>query len=548
MEAGPEANTTLALTCILVVVLVFAFKLRPPPPQIHPFLLGRQSRASLTRFEDESPVYTNPSEPSTGYLRPDKAVKTLEDVLEGSLTCLEGGKRGSWVKGGEKITELVKAIRAGLLSKLGNGPGKVVVAVEDPTDALLVTLALATSSHKPVVIAPGSQIPDEKDITGIVHSATKFISARGVSANPDAVLIVLGEEDDNETADDVLATGKAVLSGETTQESSKAEPSHLALTLISEGISLDFSHVSLTAALVSWLSLFPHSPLPTKPTIKDTIYTFHHPSTPYGLGLALLAISTSASLYYPELSNEPTSEEIESIFAARTAPPATLIFAPSSTLATPLYTTTLQKMIGDSSFIIRQARNGKLRLLREGSVSKSTIWDKILFKGLRKDLGLHMLRGVFFSGPLEQGKLETFRCTFGTPAVSTLSHPFLLAPLSFGHMYDYQRLPPPGLGRLTGKEKAHVGSPAVGIELKLRGSEEDISKSRIKGEIFVRSPVLPRPETLPTSLLHFDEILPTLPPAPGAKAEEAKIVSQWLRTGLKAEISTEGVLWLSADQ
>jgi len=140
-------------------------------------------------------------------------------------------------------------------------------------------------------------------------------------------------------------------------------------------------------------------------------------------------------------------------------------------------------MIGDSAFIIKQARNGKLRLLREGSVSKSTIWDTILFKGLRKELGLHMLRGVFFSGSLEQGKLETFRCAFGTPAVSTMSHPFLLAPLSHGHFYDYQRLPPPGVFRLTGKEKAHVGPPSAGVELKLRGSEEEIAKGRIRGEV-----------------------------------------------------------------
>jgi hypothetical protein len=181
---------------------------------------------------------------------------------------LEGGQRGSWVKGGEKITELVKIIRAGLLSKFGKGSGKVVVAIEDPTgsyqfsfsdlsrcadpalfrlDALLVTLALATSSYKPIVIAPGSSIPDESDIVGIVHSITKFVSARGVSANPDAVVILLGDESD--VADDIFATGKAIVSGggggpEEVGKSSPSEPSDLALTVISEGISLDFSQVA----------------------------------------------------------------------------------------------------------------------------------------------------------------------------------------------------------------------------------------------------------------------------------------------------------------
>lgn len=229
--------------------------------------------------------------------------------------------------------------------------------------------------------------------------------------------------------------------------------------------------------------MFPVSPLPMKPTIKDTIYSFHHPSTPYGFGLALLGISTSASLSFPPLSNEPTPEEVESLFKNRTSPPATLIFSPSSTLATPLYTLILSKMLGDSGVIIKQARNGKLRLLREGNVSKKTIWDTILFKGIRQELGVHMLRGVFFAGPLEQGKLETFRCAFGTPAVSTLSYPFLLAPLSHGHFYDYQRLPPPGVVRLTGKEKGHVGAPSAGVEVKVRGSESDMESGRLRGEV-----------------------------------------------------------------
>lgn len=231
--------------------------------------------------------------------------------------------------------------------------------------------------------------------------------------------------------------------------------------------------------------MFPASPLQTKPTIKDTIYSFHHPSTPYGFGLALLGISTSASLSLPPLSDEPTSEEVEALFKNRTSPPATLVFSPSTTLATPLYTLVLSKMLGDSGIIIKQARNGKLRLLRQGSVSKKTIWDTILFKGIRQELGVHMLRGVYFAGPLEQGKLETFRCAFGTPAVSTLSHPFLLAPLSHGHFYDYQRLPPPGVVRLSGKEKGHVGAPSAGVEVKVRGREVDMESGRLRGEVSV---------------------------------------------------------------
>ncbi|GAA5933013.1 uncharacterized protein JCM15063_002270 [Sporobolomyces koalae] len=543
MEVGPEANTTFALACVLVVVLVVAYKARPPPPQIHPFLLGRQSHSASTRFEHESPVYTTSQQPTSSFLRPDKSVRTLDDILKGSLTCLEGQNRGSWVQGGEKLIDLVHALRAGLVSKFGTTPRKVVVALEDPTDALLVILALATSVHTPVVIAPGSAIPEDSDITGIVHSVTRLVSASGFSTHADAVIVSIGGEDAQEVASDILATGR-VLSGESIETRIAAEPADLALTFISEGTTLDISHVCLTASLVSWLSLFPASPTPSKPTIKDTIYTFHHPSTPHGFGLALLAISTSASLSFPPLSDEPSSDEVETILTSRSAPPATLIFSPSKTFATPLYKVALEKMIGDSGFIIKLARNGKLRLLREGSVSKKTLWDSILFKGLRKDLGVHMLRGMFFDGPLEQGKLETFRCAFGIPAVSTLSHACLLSPLSHGNLYDYQRLPPPGVVRLTGKEKAHVGPPATGIELKLRGNEDEISTGRVRGELYIRSPVLPRPESLPLDLLHTDVTHATLPPIPGTKSDSAPI-SQWLKTGVQAEMATEGVLWIS---
>ena len=137
-QHDPAHNTTLALACIIVLVLVFKWKLRPPPPQLHPFLLGRQSIPSLTRLQDESPIYTNPNKVTTSFLRPEKKIRNLKNVLEGSLTCLEGGQRGSWVKGGEKVTDLVNHLRAGLVTKLGKGStGKVIVSIQDPTGSFL---------------------------------------------------------------------------------------------------------------------------------------------------------------------------------------------------------------------------------------------------------------------------------------------------------------------------------------------------------------------------------------------------------------------------
>lgn len=63
-------------------------------------------------------------------------------------------------------------------------------------------------------------------------------------------------------------------------------------------------------------------------------------------------------------------------------------------------------------------------------------------------------------------------------------------------------------------------------------------------QILVRTPVLPAPTSLPSSLRITDETLPQLPPYPGQAASTTSAGQKWLRTGVSAEMSTEGTLWL----
>jgi hypothetical protein len=129
-------TTSIILGSLVVILLAIGISLRPPPPQAHPFLLGRQSTIARTRLPSESPVYTSSATGGVrAPLRPEKRVRTVKDILELSQTCLEGGERGTWIKGGEKLVEVVQGLRAGLLSTLGNAPGLVAVLVEDPTGA-----------------------------------------------------------------------------------------------------------------------------------------------------------------------------------------------------------------------------------------------------------------------------------------------------------------------------------------------------------------------------------------------------------------------------
>lgn len=210
--------------------------------------------------------------------------------------------------------------------------------------------------------------------------------------------------------------------------------------------------------------------------------SFHHPSTPYGFGLALFSIFTSAALSLPTLPEEASHNDLLQVLASKSAPAPSLLFGPESVIAQPLHRLLLTQMLGDSAFIIRTARNGKIRLLREGVVSSTTWWDKILFVGVRQESHTHKLRAMFIEGPIEQSRSEMFRSIVGIPCVSTMSHAFLLAPVSAGMMWDMQSLPHPdpeaerdGLG--------HVGPPVAGVEIKVRGDEDLIQKGTIKGEV-----------------------------------------------------------------
>lgn len=152
-------------------------------------------------------------------------------------------------------------------------------------------------------------------------------------------------------------------------------------------------------------------------------------------------------------------------------------------------------MMGDAPGIIRHARDGKLRLLRKGILTTDTFWDSILFGGIRKDANLSKLKGLFLSGPMEQNKSDFFRIATSCSVVSTLEHNLLLTPLSAGNMWDFQRLPPPSKLTIDGSEFGHVGAPSVGLELKLRGDEVEISNGRMYGEVGQ------------TFLLFFDDVL-----------------------------------------
>ena len=116
------------------------------------------------------------------------------------------------------------------------------------TDALLITLALALTPHKPLVVAPGSSLPATTPVTAIIQSSTLFLAAKKLSATPDAKWISLGGAGETSAeAEELLAAGKALLADAPAVP--EAQPSDVALTIISEGIPLSITHLVCATCL-----------------------------------------------------------------------------------------------------------------------------------------------------------------------------------------------------------------------------------------------------------------------------------------------------------
>lgn len=63
-------------------------------------------------------------------------------------------------------------------------------------------------------------------------------------------------------------------------------------------------------------------------------------------------------------------------------------------------------------------------------------------------------------------------------------------------------------------------------------------------QLYIRSPMLPRVDTLPASVIATEASLPALPAYPGTPEGAEGGGAKWLKSGLKVEVGTEGALWV----
>jgi hypothetical protein len=126
-------DNSLALIVVIVALLGWKWLTRLPFPQLNPFLLGRQSITSATRLINESPIYISASSGGINSpLRPNKGIRTLDDILKDSNSILHSNHPLTSIKSGDKINVLVKQFRLGLLNHFsGSKDGLIAILIQD---------------------------------------------------------------------------------------------------------------------------------------------------------------------------------------------------------------------------------------------------------------------------------------------------------------------------------------------------------------------------------------------------------------------------------
>lgn len=108
-------------------------------------------------------------------------------------------------------------------------------------DALLVTLALAMSPYKPVVLGPGTDTPDSlpaDDLVATISSPERLTDAHSSQA---ALAIILGPSAEDE-ARELLESGKVLHAEGKDGAAAAGEPSDVVISIVSDGQTLQFTN------------------------------------------------------------------------------------------------------------------------------------------------------------------------------------------------------------------------------------------------------------------------------------------------------------------
>ncbi|CAE6471453.1 unnamed protein product [Rhizoctonia solani] len=249
---------------------------------------------------------------------------------------------------------------------------------------------------------------------------------------------------------------------------------------------VQFTHQNMTAAVVSNRALFSVS---TPLSGSDRILSSFSMNTPFGMGVAFQALWEGASFSVKPnigLFKTESDKAEDSVFAAIAASRPTILYVQPSELDS-LSSSVLATAKG--SFLYTLAWKRKMGALLEGSLSRTTPWDRVVFEDARVKWSLSDLRSVVTAGEPSDPSTQAI-CSIATsvPIARAHIHPLSASPILASHPLDLQRHFPATGGSRMSKDPLHVGPPAPSVEVKLVGvSENEIDAGNDpRGELLIR--------------------------------------------------------------
>ncbi|KAG6821173.1 hypothetical protein H0H93_005393 [Arthromyces matolae] len=487
------------LTILLGLIAATTFLLNNlyrPQPLVHPILLGRQSDVGRVRHPTESAVYRNYGTGLMGRfpVRPHKDVHLLNDMVRSENEAA----RTLWTTRltNHTLQDRVASFGTGLIRLAGLKPrqSQVLVLLNDGLEFIISDLALASHS-----------------ILSHTLSSSKLLSFVLESFSPDAIIthtnllpqiLELLYEGDRTVSHTIIVVGEttpkdlaSVASNVKVLEFPDVEREGVRVAKVSTALpnpgdvftvshfesasghvqAVQLTHENITAGVAATRALFPLSHSLSQ---LDTLVSAHPLSTAYGRAVAYTAIFegtsfatlTSSKVYHLNevVVNNDVADTLS--FGLYPIPPPTVLFLKPGNLESVVSAVT--KKASESAFLYPLAKRQKLAALNEGFMTKESLWDRLLFDGARTSvLGetASTLRGAVVSGgPLSGAIVTPARITLSIPIVNAFTHPLVPGPLFASHPFDLQDFP-----TLKDSLIAHVGPPAVNIEAKLIGVDDE---------------------------------------------------------------------------
>jgi long-chain acyl-CoA synthetase len=301
------------------------------------------------------------------------------------------------------------------------------------------------------------------------------------------------------------------------------------------------THQNITAGVTAIRALLPpNAPL----SALDTIISAHSLSTAFGRTIAYTALYDGTSFATLESSKvftlgtgtifdsfllhcaysvgpEDPIDDVKSTQALG-LPPATLYFLK------PTHMEAVVNAIVSSakkSWLFPLAWRHKVAGILEGYLTKESLWDRLVFDDARSSvLGEAALstRAVIVSdGTVPARLLTPARVAFSVPLVIAHTHALVSAPILASHPHDMQTF-----ALTSDTELAHVGPPAVNIEVKLVGVDDEAVErgGDPSGVLHIRGPIVGQALTLTED-----------------EEDAPKDDGPWVSTGDQARVQTNGV-------